>query len=420
VRYAQPDGRAFALGTPNDEFWPQEWSEETTQAPQAWALTTGSPAVVVAVVDTGVDSAQPDLVGRVLPGDDFVNSDTNASDDNGHGTAVAGVVAAQGNNRIGTAGYCWQCRILPVKVLGSDGSGFDSNVAAGIVWAVDHGAKVVNASLGSLTDDLTVAAAAQYAAVHDVLLVAAAGNDGSATLDYPAALSNVLSVGASDPSDQPYAFSNTGAALAAPGENVTTGLGGGYVSFLGTSSAAPVVSGIAALGFAAVPDATAGQVAQALETTAVPSPGAIDGRVDAYATLRKLAPRLTPATASPSAGAPSAPSNANSGSTRTSLVLHGQLTQRHPERRYSLKAAKGLLSAELTRRQTSGVRLQLRLLAPDGATVATRQSQNRSLRLKTTVDQLRYQLVVSRRGAGPAVGFELALSYPASTTDTRR
>lgn len=419
VRYAQLDGRAFALGTPNDEFWPQEWSEEITHAPQAWDLTTGSPSVVVAVVDTGVDPTQPDLAGRVLPGFNFVASDTNASDDNGHGTAVAGVIAAHGDNHIGTAGYCWQCHILPVKVLASDGSGLDSNVAEGIVWAVDHGAKVINTSLGSLTNDLTVAAAAQYAALHNALLVAAAGNDGSAKLDYPAALPDVLSVGASDQNDQPYAFSNSGAALAAPGENATTGLDGTYVSFVGTSSAAPVVSGIAALGFAAAPGATAGQVAQALETTAVPSPGAIDGRVDAYATIRRLAPGLTPATTSPGVAPPSA-SQTNSDSIRTRLVLQGKLTRRHPVRRYTLEAMRGVLLADLTRRQTSRVRLQLRLLTTRGTAVASSRSQHRSLRLKATVEQLRYRLVVSRRGAGPAIGFDLALSYPTSTDSNRR
>ena len=191
IRYAELDGRAFALATPNDPFWPDEWSEARTHAPAVWDLTTGSHSVVVAVVDTGVDASQPDLAPRVLPGPDFVNGDSDASDDQGHGTAVAGIVAATGNNGIGTAGYCWQCRILPVKVLGSDGAGFDSWVAQGIIWAVDHGAKVVNASLGSPTDDLTVAAAAHYAVQHGALLVAAAGNDGSTTLDYPAALPGV-------------------------------------------------------------------------------------------------------------------------------------------------------------------------------------------------------------------------------------
>lgn len=417
VRYAQLDGRAFALGTPNDAFWPQEWSEEITDAPQAWDMTTGSPSAVVAEVDTGVDPTQPDLAGRVLTGFNFVDSNTNASDDNGHGTAVAGVIAAQGNNHIGTAGYCWQCRILPVKVLGSNGSGLDSNVAEGILWAVDQGARVINASLGSLTDDLTLAAAAQYAAAHNVLLVAAAGNNGSTTLDYPAALPDVLSVSASDQNDQPYSFSNTGADLAAPGENVTTGLGGSYVSFLGTSSAAPVVSGIAALGFAAAPNATIAQVTQALESTAVPSLGSIYGRVDAYRTLTQLAPQLTPAAgASPAPSAGSA--GAKSHSTSRRLVLHGTLTRHRPARRYTLKATTGILVADLSRR-TTGVLVQLRLLAPDRTTVTSRRSRLRLLRLKATVDSARYQLVVSRRGAGPAVGYELVLSYP-TPESTRR
>jgi subtilisin family serine protease len=417
VRYAQLDGRAYALGTPNDAFWPQEWSEEITHAPQAWALTTGSPSVVVAEVDTGVDPTHPDLAGRVLTGFNFVDSNTNASDDNGHGTAVAGVIAAQGNNHIGTAGYCWQCRLLPIKVLGSDGSGFDSNVAEGILWGVDHGAKVINASLGSLTDDFTLAAAAQYAAAHNVLLVAAAGNDGSATLDYPAALPDVLSVGASDQNDQPYSFSNTGADLAAPGENVTSGLDGSYVSFLGTSSAAPVVSGIAALGFAAAPSATIAQVVQGLETTAAASPGPIYGRVDAYGFLRQLAPQLTPAAGPPPAPAPGS-TGATSPPAARRLVLRGTLTRRHPARRYTVKAVSGVLRADFSRRR-AGVPVRLRLLAPDGTTVASAVSRLRSLQLKATVHSLSYQLVVSRRGAGPAVGYELELSYP-TPGSTRR
>ena len=288
-----------------------------------------------------------------------------------------------------------------------------------MLWAVDHGAKVLNASLGSLTDDLTLAAAAQYAAAHGVLVVAAAGNDGSATLDYPAAFPNVLSVGASDSNDQLYAFSNTGAAVAAPGENVTTGPDGSYVSLLGTSSAAPVVSGIAALGFAAAPDATAAQVVQALETTAVALPGTVYGRVDAYRTLHQLAPQLTPGSSSPNPVQPSS-GKANSDSTRTRLAIHGTLTRRQPQRRYNLKTTTGVLLAELTLRRPSHLRLQLRLLTPDGTTVASRRSHQKSLRLKATIDPHRYQLVVSRQGSGPAVGYELALSYPSPTSDSTR
>ena len=168
---------------------------------------------------------------------------------------------------------------MPVKVLGADGTGFDSALAQGIVWATDHGARVINASLGGPGEDATLGAAAQYAQAHGALLVAAAGNDSSSTLDYPAALPNVLSAAASDQTDRLYWFSNSGASVAAPGENSTTGPGDSYVTFLGTSSAAPVVSGIAGLLFSAVPGATAAQVQQAVETSAVPMPGVAHGRV---------------------------------------------------------------------------------------------------------------------------------------------
>src|SRR5207302_10935095 len=217
--------------------------------------------------------------------------------------AVAGIVPANSDNGIGVAGYCWACRLMPVKVLGADGTGFASSLAEGIVWATDHGARVLNLSLGSPIDDLTLTAAAQYAWLHGVLVVAAAGNESSPVLDYPAGLPNVLSVSASDQNDRLYGFSNSGARVAAPGENSTTGRGSTYVSFLGTSSAAPVVSGIAGLAFSLVPGVSPAQVSQAMETTAVPIPGVVSGRVDAYAALRSLSPALAgPGT--PAAGTP--------------------------------------------------------------------------------------------------------------------
>ena len=223
VLYAQRDTVVTALRTPNDELWPSQWSPRKTRAPQAWSLTTGSARVVVAVADTGVDSNQPDLRGKVVAGYDFVHGDSAATDDNGHGTAVAGVVAASGNNGIGVAGYCWQCRVMPVKVLGADGPGFSSTLAQGIVWATDHGARIVNASLGGPDSDAAVAGATQYAAAHGSLVVAAAGNDSSSVLEYPAALPGVLSVGATDRADHLYGFSNAGAAVAAPGGELDDG-----------------------------------------------------------------------------------------------------------------------------------------------------------------------------------------------------
>jgi thermitase len=134
VEYAELDGVVRALQIPNDELWPTQWSPVKTRAPAAWDLTTGSPEVVVAILDTGVDPAPPDLRGQMVPGFDFVNGDSAPSDDNGHGTAVAGIVGAGSNNGIGVAGYCWRCRLMPVKVLDANGIGSTSTLSRGIVW----------------------------------------------------------------------------------------------------------------------------------------------------------------------------------------------------------------------------------------------------------------------------------------------
>src|SRR5437588_683531 len=102
---------------PNDALWPQQWGLQAAALPEAWDVTHGSPTVVVAVVDTGVDASHPDLHGAVLPGIDLVNGDADPSDDEGHGTAVAGVIAARTDNRTGQAGACWSCLVLPIKAL---------------------------------------------------------------------------------------------------------------------------------------------------------------------------------------------------------------------------------------------------------------------------------------------------------------
>src|SRR6266480_2295902 len=162
VRFAELDGIVHALRVSNDEFLPRQWSVTKTHAEQAWDLSTGSSEVVIGILDTGIDPGQPDLRGKLVAGYDYVNNDQDPSDDNGHGTAVAGVVAASSDNVIGVAGYCWACRLMPVKVLGADGTGFASGLAQGIIWATDHGARVINASLGSPVNDLTLAAGAQY------------------------------------------------------------------------------------------------------------------------------------------------------------------------------------------------------------------------------------------------------------------
>src|SRR5918999_789845 len=133
---------------PNDPLWPLQWGLRLVGAPRAWDATRGSSAIVIAVLDTGIDRTHPDLAGATVPGRDILDDDSDPADDEGHGTAVAGVIAARTDNGEGHAGMCWACSLMPVKVLDSTGSGSTSTVAAGVVWAVDHGAHLINLSLG--------------------------------------------------------------------------------------------------------------------------------------------------------------------------------------------------------------------------------------------------------------------------------
>jgi len=324
VSYAETDGlvHAYATGlTVNDPYLnSSSWQLANPHFPDAWVLTTGSPNTVVAVVDTGVQPNHPDL-GTLVPGYDFVNNDTDTSDDEGHGTAVAGIIAAQGNNGLGVAGTCWQCRIMPVKVLGSDGTGTDSEVASGIVWAADHGAGVINLSLGGPDSSQTEADAVSYAENRGVVVVAAAGNDHQWQVpEYPAAYPGVISVGAVDNTDQYYDFSNWGSwvQVDAPGCTNTTHLSDivrpdslyyyvalnnpsvSYYSptpsqFCGTSAAAPFVAGLAGLARSYNPSASALSVVNAIEQTAHPHPppygegNSVNGSIDASAAIQAIA-----------------------------------------------------------------------------------------------------------------------------------
>jgi subtilisin family serine protease len=401
VDWTAPDRLVRALGAPDDPLWPTQWSPVKTHAPAAWNRTTGAPRTVVAVVDTGVDAAALDLAGRVVPGYDFVNGDADPADDNGHGTAVAGIAAAAGDNGIGVAGYCWRCTVMPLKALDADGRGFASDVAQSVVWGADHGARVINASLGGPLEDASLAAAALYAQAKGALFVAAAGNDSSSQLEYPAALPAVVSVAASNEADALYSFSNSGAALAAPGENTTIAPGGGYEHFLGTSSASPVVSGIAGLLFSLVPTATPAQVTSALEQGALPAQGVAFGRVDAAGALASLAPLPPP------------PPPVNGGSTKpsvgaaptTTLARSGRIG-RHG-RTISFTTGAGRLVATLTVRAGSGGPSRLTLRRGDRR--IARATGRRQVRLRATVRRGRYVLLVT----GPAgASFVLRIRHP--------
>jgi len=281
-----------AATVPNDTLWQEQWGPRRVRAPRAWDATRGSSSVVVAVVDTGVDYGHPDLQGLFVPGYDFVNSDADPRDDQGHGTAVAGVIAARTQNHEGQAGMCWRCSVMPVKVLDRSGSGPTSTIAAGMVWAATHGARVINLSLGGAGTTQALQDAVRFAASQGVVVVAAAGNSGSSTKFYPAAYADALSVAATTSGDNLYVWSNRGldwVQVAAPGCNVAPVRGGGYGNFCGTSSATPIVSGIAALALSLDPGLSKEALEQALRRTARHGIGGVEyGRVNALYTLAAL------------------------------------------------------------------------------------------------------------------------------------
>ena len=263
--------------TVNDPRAGEQYSLSRMAVPQAWDTARGD-GIVIAVVDSGVDFDHHDLTGKAVSrGRDLVDNDNDATDTHGHGTHVASIAAAATDNGVGMAGVGYAARLLPVRVLGVNGSGGTATIAEGIAWAADNGARVINLSLGSSYPSQTLQAAVEYAAGKGALVVCAAGNNGNSQPLYPAAYPACLAVGATDSADRLAGFSNRGAAwvdVAAPGAGVLGALrGGGWQAWDGTSMAAGQVSGVAALVWSAHPTWTAAQVRQAIETTTDPVVG---------------------------------------------------------------------------------------------------------------------------------------------------
>jgi subtilisin family serine protease len=251
VEYAEPNYLASTVGTtPDDPGWSDQYGLRRIRAPQGWDQDTGSAAVVIAILDTGVALGHPDLKVKIVPGYDFVNDDSSPKDDNGHGTHVAGIAAASTDNGFGMAGVSWGAKIMPIKVLGPTGSGSYANVAAGMIWAVDHGARVLNLSLGGTTHSTVLRDAVNYAHGKGAVTIAAAGNGGSSFVLYPARFPHVLAIAATDQTNTRAGFSNYGPQidLSAPGLSIwSTELGGGFSYRDGTSASTPFVSGLAAI-----------------------------------------------------------------------------------------------------------------------------------------------------------------------------
>jgi serine protease len=281
VRYIDPDCVVRAARIPDDPMFLQyQWDKWVMYADKAWDLLTGAPGVKVGIVDNGVDYAHPDLAYAFTPGDlgyDFVGNDADPRPDLPshpeafHGTHVSGIVAAAIDNRIGVAGWA-QVQLYGVKVLSDSGTGNTTSLASGIRWAVDRGCRVVNMSLGGQSAPTPLVEACQYAVANNVLLIAASGNEGSQSVNFPGALNECVAVGALDPGSYIATFSNRGAQveLCAPGVDITSTVPGGTFSQAsGTSMATPEVTGVAALAIAHDPAMTAAEVRALLAAASV-------------------------------------------------------------------------------------------------------------------------------------------------------
>ena len=299
VQFAQPDYRVTIERTPDDPSVGSLWGLDAINAPEAWNTVTGTGRTIVAVIDSGVGYSHPDLKANMWrnPGEvagngrdddgngytddvhgyDFANNDGNPADDNGHGTHIAGTIGAVGNNGVGVAGVGWNIRIMALKFLDASGSGYTSDAVRALNYAVARGAKVVNASFGGGGYDHALANAIANARTKGVIVVAAAGNDGTdndINPVYPGnyAGDNLVTVAASDRNDRLASFSNYGRTtvdIAAPGSGIYSTLPNGrYGSYSGTSMATPHVAGAMSLVWDAHPTWNYKQVIASILNTA--------------------------------------------------------------------------------------------------------------------------------------------------------
>lgn len=278
---------------PDDPYYYKQWHLPKIDAPNAWDLSKGSPSIIIAVLDSGVDQSHPDLAGRLLSGWNFYDDNPDTSDVYGHGTKVAGTAAAITNNGIGVAGVAWDCLILPVRVTDPNGYTTYSLLSKGLIYAADCGAKAAIMSFRIFNGSATLTSAAKYLMEKGGLAVAAGGNTG--TYENYSDNPYIISVSATDSGDMIASFSSYGPYidLSAPGVSIyTTIMGGSYGSASGTSFSAPIVAGLIALIFSANPYLTPPQVEQILESTSIDLGSAgYDvyygwGRVNAYEALK--------------------------------------------------------------------------------------------------------------------------------------
>ena len=273
--------------TPNDpDYSSYQYAPQITNTEAAWDVTTGSPSITVAEIDTGINENHVDfgtpsskfVAGYRWVAESGQTADTSItvgtnSDDVGHGTHVAGIIGAVGNNGKGIAGVAWGSKIMPLKVFNAAGGGASSDIAAAIVYAADNGANVINMSLGGPQYSFAMADAVEYALSKGVVVVASMGNDGIAKVNYPAAYNGVIAVASSNGRDEISSYSTRGSyvSIAAPGEDIyslSNTDNNGYRYMSGTSMAAPFVSGAAALLLSAKSSLTPNDVRAIFDSTA--------------------------------------------------------------------------------------------------------------------------------------------------------
>jgi len=255
--------------TANDTYFSSAWHLAKMGTPIAWDTTKGA-GVTVAILDSGVDGTHPDLAGKLVPGWNLVDNNSNTSDVYGHGTMVAGVVSAASNNGLGVTSIAWDASLMPVRVALTSGSAYISTIANGIIYAADHGAQIANASFATLTGSPTIQSAANYMRSKGGLVVVAAGNYG--VLDSTLNTDAVISVSATSSSDALTSWSSYGpyVDVSAPGAGIwTTTNGGGYSAVSGTSFSSPATCAVLALMKSANPTLSNVTLEALLKSTAV-------------------------------------------------------------------------------------------------------------------------------------------------------
>ncbi|SFG69650.1 Serine protease, subtilisin family [Duganella sp. CF458] len=269
VKFAELDGVIEMAQTPVDTYYANEWHQAKIQAPAAWDMSTGA-GVTIAILDTGVDAAHPDLAARIVPGWNTYDNNSNTTDVFGHGTMVAGAAAAIGNNSVGVAGTAWNAKIMPMRISDTSGNiAYYSMVANALTWAADHGARVANISY-TVQHVAAIQTAAQYMRNKGGYVVTSAGNTGA--LSSATTTNTMMTVGATDANDVRAGWSTYGALvdISAPGVGIYSTLkGGGYGAVNGTSFSSPITAGVVALMLSANPNLKPDQIDAILLSTAV-------------------------------------------------------------------------------------------------------------------------------------------------------